>query len=131
MLANRNFIAYDGNSHRRRVTEGLSEITFNSILRREIDLLEQFGGDGNAASGTDPPQRGVVIHVGVVHVICVRTVCVSIVLVREILFQRVAIPVCTSLSVLLCSHLGGVGVLLEGIVSWKETEGRDKRASLQ
>ena len=76
------------NLHRCWVTEGLSKITFDNILRRKIDLLEKLGRDGNAASGTDSLQRSFVVDIGVVHMICVRIIAigVAIVWVREVLF---------------------------------------------
>ena len=49
--------------HWRGVTKGLAELTGDLVLRRKIDLLEQFRGDGDAARGLDLPQRCLRVHV--------------------------------------------------------------------
>lgn len=54
-----------------RIREGLSQLTGDLILRREIDLLEELGRDGDAARGLDLPER--IVHVfGVVEVIALE-----------------------------------------------------------
>ena len=54
-----------GNLQWRWVTNGLSELTRDFVLRREIDLLEQLGRDGQAARGPDLPQRIICIMAAV------------------------------------------------------------------
>lgn len=46
-----------------RITKGLSKITSDFVLGGEIDLLEQFGRDGYAASSLDSLQCSLRVHV--------------------------------------------------------------------
>lgn len=60
------------------VTKCLSQITFDGILRRQVELLEQLGRDGYAASCPNSLQRRIVVHVHVVHMICVAVLTIGV-----------------------------------------------------
>lgn len=53
-----------------RVTESLAEFAFHLVLRREVDLLEEFRRDGDAASSLDASESLVCLHVSVEVVVC-------------------------------------------------------------
>lgn len=67
--------------HWRRVTEHLSQITLDIVLWREVQLLEEFGRDGNAASCPDSIQGSAMVH-AVVEVVCT---------VAEVLLERTSV----------------------------------------
>ena len=56
--------------HWSRVANGLSELTRDLVLGREVDLLEQLRRDGQAARGLDLPQRIIGIMVVIEMVAC-------------------------------------------------------------
>lgn len=70
-----------GDLHGSRVTEGLAELTSDLVLRGQIDLLEELGGDGQAAGGLDLPQR--IIRVVVVVEVVTWTQLVSMTALRR------------------------------------------------
>jgi len=88
---------YD-NLHWGWVAKGLAEVTFDDILRREIDLLEQLGGDGDATGCSDLPQGRLVVHVCVVQMVI--AIAVGVVFLQGIAAVR------SSLGVLFGGHLG-------------------------
>jgi hypothetical protein len=113
---------FETHIHRCRITKGLSQVTLDSILRRKVDLLEKLGRDGDTACGTNSLQRRFVIQASIIHVICVCAVGVAIVvvLVRKIFLQWITVPVCTSLGIVFCRHLGHFRIRLgTASVAWE------------
>ena len=47
---------------RRRVPKRLAQVPLDGVLRRQVDLLEQLGRDGDGAAALDPLQRRVGRH---------------------------------------------------------------------
>lgn len=51
-------------SQRCRVSENGSKVTLDRILRRKIDLLKEFRGNGQASCGPDPLKGFITVGVG-------------------------------------------------------------------
>ena len=103
-------------SHWCRVTDSLSELTSDLVLRREVDLLEQLWGDGQAARGADLPQRIIGIVVVVEMVVCIKLSAGILAwdttqerTVREILLEwcvpHVVMVASHTLTMMFCGHL--------------------------
>jgi hypothetical protein len=95
------------------ITECLSKIPFDCILRREIDLLKKFRRYGYATSSSDPLQSGVVVQIHIVHVKRVSFISSrvsAVFVIREVLLQTFAIPIChvAAMSILFGCHYGGL-----------------------
>jgi len=69
-------IAIPVSSQRSGIAKGLPELARDFVLRREVDLLKQLGGDGQAAGCADPLQRFVGVHV-VVQVVTWKSISTS------------------------------------------------------
>jgi hypothetical protein len=80
--------------HRRRVTKRLSQIALDGVLRREVDLLEELGGDADAAGGADAAQGLAVIHVWVVEVAAVVGAVVEVLLQGAVVEGAVGLGAC-------------------------------------
>ena len=76
--------------HWSRVANGLSELTRDLVLGREVDLLEQLRRDGQAARGLDLPQRIIGIMVVIEMIACnvVSTSSLAFYLAGNVLFEK-------------------------------------------
>ncbi len=88
----------------RRITERLPQVPSDSILRREIELLEKLRGDGDASSSSHALKSITLGVVGTHGQIVVVHVSVAVVL-REIFLQTI-VDAAIGGSVMMVCHFG-------------------------
>jgi len=73
------------------VTKSLSQISFDSILGREVNLFEELGRDRDATSCAYPSQRCVTIHALIIQVIWISSIGTVVVSNSIVLFEMTSI----------------------------------------